>query len=374
MAVYKRGKTWWYEFTYMGRRIREGADTSRKSLAIEAEKRRRLELERASVGLPSETAGERIRRVSEVLKEYRIAYAVNHRGKSLLVVENRSVHLNRIVGSVLLADFNQAKAVEYMAARQKESASGRTINMELQVLSRAIGYTWKALWPKLKKLEENHDVGRALEASEEQALLDAASRNTSRLIYPYLYTLAWTGMRSDEARMLRWSQVSFESAEIVVGKAKTEKGSRRRIPMSANLKAVLAQHAHLMADKLGPIQPEWFVFPFSRTKKPVDPTRPATSLKTAWATVKSEAEVTCRLHDLRHSFCTKLAEAGVPESTMLDIMGHMSTAMLRHYSHIRAHARREAIDALESRQFSGGVPTKVPTVSVVSEKASTATH
>lgn len=32
--------------------------------------------------------------------------------------------------------------------------------------------------------------------------------------------------------------------------------------------------------------------------------------------------------------CTKLAEAGVPESTMLDMMGHVSTAMLRRYSHI----------------------------------------
>ena len=33
--------------------------------------------------------------------------------------------------------------------------------MELMVLSRAIGYTWKALWPKVKKLEENQDTGRA---------------------------------------------------------------------------------------------------------------------------------------------------------------------------------------------------------------------
>jgi hypothetical protein len=32
---------------------------------------------------------------------------------------------------------------------------------------------------------------------------------------------------------------------------------------------------------------------------------------------------------------------------MLDIMGHVSAAMLRRYSHIRAQARRDAIDALE---------------------------
>jgi hypothetical protein len=41
---------------------------------------------------------------------------------------------------------------------------------------------------------------------------------------------------------------------------------------------------------------------------------------------------------------------------MLDIMGHVSTAMLRRYSYIRAQARREAIDALELRQFPNGVP------------------
>ena len=54
-----------------------------------------------------------------------------------------------------------------------------------------------------------------------------------------------------------------------------------------------------------------------------------------------------------------MAEAGVPESTMLDMMGHVSAAMLRRYSDIRA--RREAILALESR-VSHGVPTKIPTI------------
>lgn len=48
-------------------------------------------------------------------------------------------------------------------------------------------------------------------------------------------------------------------------------------------------------------------------------------------------------HDLRHSFCTKLAEAGVAESAMLAIMGHMIRAMLERYSHIRIEAKRAAV-------------------------------
>src|ERR1700739_688896 len=39
-------------------------------------------------------------------------------------------------------------------------------------------------------------------------------------------------------------------------------------------------------------------------------------------------------------------------ATMQSIMGLMSRAMLEHYSHIRAQARRDTIDALENRQFS----------------------
>jgi hypothetical protein len=45
---------------------------------------------------------------------------------------------------------------------------------------------------------------------------------------------------------------------------------------------------------------------------------------------------------------------------MLDIMGHVSTAMLWQYSHIRAQARREAIEALESRQASAAGPKDSP--------------
>jgi hypothetical protein len=57
-------------------------------------------------------------------------------------------------------------------------------------------------------------------------------------------------------------------------------------------------------------------------------------MKAVWEAAKVE----CQLYDLLHAFGTKLAEAGVPESTMLDMMGHMSMAMLSGYSHIIAPA------------------------------------
>ena len=58
--------------------------------------------------------------------------------------------------------------------------------------------------------------------------------------------------------------------------------------------------------------------------------------------------IKCRFHDLRHTVCTKMVEAGVPESTMLAIMGHMSKKMVEKYSHIRMQAKRDAIQSIES--------------------------
>jgi len=58
----------------------------------------------------------------------------------------------------------------------------------------------------------------------------------------------------------------------------------------------------------------------------------------------------------------RLAEAGVPESTMLALMGHMSRAMLERYSHIRIAAKREAVEAITLRpvvENSEVVPVKV---------------
>jgi hypothetical protein len=59
---------------------------------------------------------------------------------------------------------------------------------------------------------------------------------------------------------------------------------------------------------------------------------------------------------------------------MLDMMGHVSMAMLRRYSHIRVQARRDAIDALEARQLSNVVPKVSPTVSDSAKEKSAVTH
>ena len=50
MSVYKRGDVWWYSFNFAGKHCQESTKSKSKTLAKDAEKKRRRELEEAFNG------------------------------------------------------------------------------------------------------------------------------------------------------------------------------------------------------------------------------------------------------------------------------------------------------------------------------------
>ncbi len=164
-------------------------------------------------------------------------YPINHRPKSVIFVKQRLAHVRRILGAVLISDLTETRVREYITTRLAELAGGRTINMELGELTRSIGHKWSALWPKVRKLEENHGIGRALSAEEENRLLSAAARddspNRNPAMYPILCIALSTGMRSGEIEAsLRWSNIDLKTAMLTTGRAKTAAGTGRQIPIN----------------------------------------------------------------------------------------------------------------------------------------------
>jgi integrase len=343
----KKSAVWWFKFVYAGKPIRESAQTTRKTVAGESEKRRRLALEQTNAGMPTEKRENRIRSVADVVTPYLKRYEQDHRGreKSILFAKGRLAHVTRLLGKTLLSDLTEDVIRGYITTRIGEGMSGRTVNMEVGELSRAIGKPWSILWPKVRKQEERKDVGRALSPEEEARLLESAGKkkrwHTAAVI---IRALLLTGMRSGELTGAAWSQVDFERRVLTVGRAKTSSGTGRMIPMNNDLFLLLSAHAAWFTEKFGAACPEHYLFPFGSV--PNDPTRPTTTLKTAWDSIRTDSGVSCRLHDLRHTAVTKLAEAGTPESTMLSLVGHMSRAMLERYSHIRMAAKRDAVESL----------------------------
>jgi len=354
MALYKRGGVWWYSFTVAGRRIQESTRTGKKTIALEAMKRRREELERAAAGLPVTEAApaERIADVRMLLERFlarleTLADAGQIARRTAELARWRAPHLERLLGSHLRAEVTEGAVLGYIAARKREGAGPRTINMEIDHLARALGSTWRALWPRVPHLKEPRDAGRALTREEQHRLLAAAATNRSPYILLALRLAMQTAMRFDEIRHLTWGCIDGARGVLTVPKSKTPAGERRIVPLTDGLRRAIEEYRTWYVGKLGKTQPDWFLFPFTRIVLPIDPERPCTTLKHSWESVRRAAGVRCRFHDLRHTAITRMLEAGAPEHAVRALAGHVSPKMLERYAHMRLEVKRQAVQALE---------------------------
>jgi integrase len=170
-----------------------------------------------------------------VIQPYLTRYELDHSGreKSILFAKGRLAHVKRLLGTTLLPDLTEDLIRGYIKTRIGEGVGGRTINMEVGELSRAIGKPWSVLWPKVRKQEERKEVGQALSPEQENRLLDvAAQKKRWRLASTIIRVALLTGMRSGEITGLRWSQVDLQKRIVTVGRAKTSAGSGRQAPMN----------------------------------------------------------------------------------------------------------------------------------------------
>ena len=202
---------WWYRFYFAGKRVRESTKTHLKTLAKGAEKQRRAEMEKAFVGAPVERREGRVNSVAEIVKAYSLRYALDHRGRqqSILFSKGRLAHVTRLLGAKMVPDLTEDAIRGYIATRIGEGAGGRTVNMEIGELSRAIGMKWSALWPKVRKQEERSDAGKALSPDEEARLLEACDKTKRSKVAATIVRVALlTGCGAGRLRALhgaRWT-------------------------------------------------------------------------------------------------------------------------------------------------------------------------
>jgi integrase len=270
---------------------------------------------------------------------------------------------------VLLPDLTEDRIREYMKGRKAEGAGGRTINMEASMLARAMGNKWSVLWPKVRHYEEPKDTGRALSQEGEAKLLAAVEKARSPVLGTFVKTLLLTAMRCGELSTMCREQVDFENRIITVGKAKTDAGTGRQIPMNEELFEIMTAHARWFTERFGQTLPTHYLFP-SGECWPNDPTQPCKRFKTAWGNLRKKANVRCRIHDLRHTALTKLAESGASDSTIMALAGHLSRAMLERYSHIRMNAKRQAVESLSLKPRVQPTPQSLQEASAVTLKKS----
>jgi integrase len=342
--LYQRGKEkrWWYRFRFGGRIVHESAKTTSKTVARDAERQRRRQLEESWNQITRRTLPPTFDKAGRQWLEGREGrFAPGTMALARVSLHN---HLLPAFGSKLLPDIQPKDIEAYQQARLREGAANRTINIEVQVLRQVLKANdcVQSLQGKVRSLRENKDIGRALSPEEESRLLEECAQADSACYTAVVLALNTT-MRADEIRQLRWQQVDLFEGELTVGKSKTEAGSGRVIPLNPSAVKALADWGNRFPGH----QPGQYVFPWCESRR-VDPSRPTRGWRTAWESARERAGLKIRFHDLRHTAITKLAEGQASDETIMSIAGHVSKQMLHHYSHIRREAKRAAVNAIST--------------------------
>ena len=172
----------------------------------------------------------------------------------------------------------------------------------------------------------------ALTPQESQTLLE---RVENRRAKTFLLTALHTGMRRGEIVALKWEDIDFENKVIhvrrnaVMGRYETTisdelktKASKRDVPLSEELEAwLLARKRNTHSQYVIPMQ----------NHKPLT----KSSYKSMWKLIERELPDThVTAHILRHTYVTRLFEAGLDIKEIQYLAGHSTVDMtLRVYTH-----------------------------------------
>lgn len=265
----------------------------------------------------------------------------------------------------------------FIAAKRRDGKAPKSIRNWLSLLNAIFAYAERREWVRSNPVrlvdkprvgDGNADV-RYLDQSDLEALLRAVPEDTLGATERPLYLVAaMTGLRQGELLALRWRDVDWGAGKVRVrrsyvrgelGTPKTRRGTRS-VPLADRVGGELERHFQASSWR----GDEDLVFPHPVTGSYLDRSKLLKRFKAAVvraevgqfedvvrANGKVERRALTRFHDLRHTFGTRMAAAGVAMRTLQEWMGHRdfkTTLIYADYSPDAGEAQ------LVERAFAGG--------------------
>lgn len=282
----------------------------------------------------------------------------------------------RLLGNIRLKQITNVELDNYVTKRLSEEIAPWTINKEVLTWSMILkkAKLWRRLGDDYKPLKTKaSDIGRALTRDELRHLAATAAQDADWMAAFYGSVLAAnTGLRGGEIKRLRIGSIDFQQRRLRIRRADTKSDAGART-VELNRDATEAASRLLMrAGSLKPPAkaPEHYLMPkhLSRIahgshkgERGYDPNQHQQYWDTAWHTLTEKAGFPgLRFHDLRHTFITHMVELGVSLGVIQTFVGHMSTRMVKHYTHVSSGAARKAVELLDSDPILAPVATSEP--------------
>jgi integrase len=301
MALFRRGKWWWTDFSVNGARYRQPLRTKDWRAALQREKELIAD---ASTGKSAPTSQQFGRLAfSQAADRYLEGRRLELSERSLKKERQLLAEPCRFFASTPLTRINSESLLSYREARAKKGAGPVYINMEMGAIRRILkrAKRWHLVASDLRPLKERRHVGRALTHEEKVRLLKMAESKPEWQNARLAQILALnTTMRGCEIKGLRWRDVDLIDRTLSVGRATTKTDAGERvIPLNANAVAAIVE-LYRRAQTFGGTEADHYIFPACENGK-IDPTRP----QTTWRAASYKTPAKCaRTRSARRIFAT----------------------------------------------------------------------
>jgi integrase len=359
----KSSKYWWFKFVWNGALVRESAKTTNKRIAEQIERAHHDSLAKGEAGIHDKKPVPTLRQFSCDF-EKAIETQCSEKPRT---IEFYKLRMRQLLGSELgdrVLDTIDEEAVEKYRQKRAVTKSrlGRmlapgSVNRELATLRRLLrlAYEWKVInrVPRVKMLRGEKNRESILPHDREAVYLAALPHPLSDVAT----VLLDTGLRLGEALSLDWAQVRLDPAQgarfgfltVLSGKAKNNKS--RNVPLSARVVGVLKRW-----------EPSRGGLIFRRADgKALQASLMGAQQGRVRVLLKLPADFV--LHSLRHTFGTRLGEAGADAFTIMRLMGHSNVTVSQRYVHPSPEAVELAFERLtvlnmQKVVLESGIPKK----------------
>ena len=216
--------------------------------------------------------------------------------------------------------------------------ANRTGEVLRKMFTLAIGWGWRSDNPASafkKRLENERERFLSQEEIAKLAeVLDAANDQRAAGI---IRLCMLTGSRVGEVRQARFEQFNLELGSWSKPAATTKQRKIHRIPISAEVAAIVRQR-QLLVPKGNP-----WLFPGDT------PGQPVKEIRRFWINVQKDAKLSdVRIHDLRHTFASLLVSGGASLEMIGKLLGHSQMQTTQRYAHLMDSPLRAGVDAVAS--------------------------
>lgn len=333
MGLYKRGSVWWMNFVCKGIYYRKSTETDDRKLAQRIYDKIKGQIAEGKwfEKLPGED-----KTFLEMMKKFESEYFSN-----LASYRGCKTYLKGLMaffGDYTLQEITPNLINQFRTKRKSVGVKPATIHRQLDIMKRAFNiaiqeWEWCEKNPvtrvSLEKLNNKRD--RWLTFEEEERLLQLCPAWLEEIV---LFGLN-TGMRLGEILSLTWKGVDLSRKTVTVFKSKNNE--RRTIPLNEAAFELLKAKGKVRLKRTD------LVF-HTKTHTAIDECNVGRAFRIA---LKKAGIQDFKFHDLRHTFATRVVQAGKDLYKVQMLLGHKTPSMTQRYAHHYPESLRDGVEVLD---------------------------